>query len=50
MKLLPKKFKKRITRKDFDGVPLSGRKGGKVKREALEARLIDKELREFAYR
>ena len=51
MKLLPKKFKKQFTlRKDVDGVPLSGKKGGRVKKQLLEAKLIDRELQDYAYR
>lgn len=51
MKLIPKRFKKRLYfRKDVDGVPLSGKKGGRVKKQIMEARLIDKELQNYAYR
>lgn len=50
MKLLPKKFKKRFeNRKVIDGVPISGRKGGRVKKEQVEAKMIDRELRDYAY-
>jgi hypothetical protein len=50
MKLIPRKFKKRVAlRRDADAIPLTGSKGGRIKRQLLEARLIDKELRDYAY-
>jgi hypothetical protein len=51
MKLLPKKLKKpTLLKRDMDGPPLEGRKGGRVKKQRLEARMIDRELRDYAYR
>lgn len=51
MKLIPRKFKKRLQiKKDVDGVSLSGKKGGRVKKQIMEARLIDRELQGYAYR
>ncbi len=51
MKLLPKKVRKQMKLKREPGeVELSGRKGGRVKKERLEARMIDRELQQYAYR
>jgi hypothetical protein len=51
MKLLPKKFKKRLDfKRELEGPPLEGKKGGRVKKERLEARMVDRELQNYAYR
>ena len=51
MKFLPKKLRKTLLlKKDMDGPPLEGKKGGRVKKQRLEARMIDRELRNYAYR
>lgn len=51
MKLLPKKYKKRFSvKRGLDSVSMSGRKGGRVKRQQMEARMMDKELQNYSYR